>query len=80
MALNSEFFENCNLLVERFHHLPEHSLVSVQAVFGFFEAHVHIEVVHHGVRDFFAAVCRQAVRFLAVGRSELQEFVIDLER
>ena len=54
--------------------------MSVQAVFRFFEAHVHIEVVHHGVRDFFAAVCREAVRHLAVSRSELQEFVVDLER
>ena len=54
--------------------------MSVQAVFCFFEAHVHVEVVHHGVRDFFAAVSREAVRNLAVSRSELQEFVVDLER
>ncbi len=52
----------------------------MQAVFGFFVAHVHVEVVHHGVRDFFAAVCRQAVADLAVCRSELQEFVVNLER
>lgn len=54
--------------------------MSVQAVFGFFKAHVHVEIVHHGVRDFFAAVSRQAVADLAVRRSELQEFVVDLER
>ena len=66
--------------VERRHHLPENGLMSMQAVFRFFEAHVHVEVVHHGVRDFFAAVSRQAVADLAVSRSELQEFVVDLER
>ena len=54
--------------------------MSVQAVFRFFEAHVHVEVVHHGVRDFFAAVSGEAVAHLAVGRSELQKFVVDLER
>ena len=54
--------------------------MSVQAVFSFFEAHVHVEIVHHRVCDFFAAVSRQAVADLAVRRSELQEFVVDLER
>ena len=52
----------------------------MQSVFCFFVAHVHVEVVHHGVRDFFAAVSRQAVADLAMSRSELQEFVVDLER
>ena len=52
----------------------------MQAVFCFFVAHVHVEIVHHGVRDFFAAVSRQAVADLAMSRSELQEFVVDLER
>jgi len=54
--------------------------VSVKSILCFFEAHVHVEVVHHGVRDFFAAVSREAVRNLAVCRSELQKFVVDLER
>ena len=66
--------------VERRHDLPEHGLMRVETVFGFFKAHVHVEVVHHGVRDFFAAVCGQAVADLAVCRSKLQEFVVDLER
>ena len=52
----------------------------VKSVFGFFEAHVHVEVVHHGVRDFFAAVSGEAVADLAVCRSELQELVVNLER
>ena len=52
----------------------------VQSVFGFFEAHVHVEVVHHGVGDFFTAVSGQTMRYLAVGRSELQEVVVNLER
>ena len=68
------------LLCERRDYLPEHGLMRVQAVFRFFEAHVHVEVVHHGVRDFFAAVSREAVADLAMCRGELQEFVVDLER
>ena len=60
--------------------MPQNSLVGVKPVLRFFEAHVHVEVVHHGVRDFFAAVSREAVAHLAVCRSELQEFVVNLER
>jgi hypothetical protein len=45
--------------------------VSVQTVFRFFEGEVHLEVVHHGVRNFFATVSREAVAYLAVSRSEL---------
>lgn len=52
----------------------------MQPVLRFFEAHVHVQVVHDGVRDFFAAVGGQAVAHLAVCRSQLQEFVVDLER
>ena len=52
----------------------------MQAVLCFFVAHVHVEIVHHGVRDFFAAVSGEAVRNLAVCRCKLQKFVVNLER
>lgn len=68
-------FVNFERLLAKFgsrrHQLPEHSLVSVQTVFRFFEGEVHLEVVHHGVRNFFATVSRKAVAYLAVSRSEL---------
>ncbi len=54
--------------------------MGVQAVFGFLEAHVHVEVVHDGVGDFLAAVGGEAVGDLAMCRCELQELVVNLER
>ena len=54
--------------------------MSVQTVFRFFEGEVYLEVVHHGIRDFFATVSREAVADLAVSRSKLQKGVVDLER